>query len=141
MRSFIPFFPALLLASPAVAQDAPPPANPVDLHAAAKALSNPVVQAGIVGVVSALSDIVMNTKIGPLADVSPKVKPDDTLGSLADRRDPGLRAHITRDTQGAVAIAGHAAGDASAMSNNLAATVAKLRAAIDSVKSSTDQAR
>ena len=137
MRNFTLLLPAFLLASPAFAQDAPPPPHPVDLHAAAKALSNPVVQAGIVGVVSALSDIVMDTKIGPLADVSSKVKPDDTLGSVAERRDPGVRARIVRNTQGAVAVAGRAAGDASAMSDNLAVTVDKLRRALDSVKSET----
>jgi hypothetical protein len=138
MRNFILLFPALLLASPAIARDrdAPPPAP--DLHAAAKALSNPVVQAGIVGVVSALSDIVMDTKIGPLADVSPDVKPNDTLGSLAERRDPEVRAGITRGTQGAVAAAGRAAGDASAMSDSLAATLGKLRAALDSVKATAE---
>ncbi len=132
MRSFTLLLPALLLASPAVARDrdAPPP----DLHAAAKALSNPVVQAGIVGVVSALSDIVMDTKIGPLADVSPQVKPNDTLGSLAERRDPGVHDRITRDTRGAVAVAGRAAGDASAMSDNLAVTIDRLRKALVSAK-------
>jgi hypothetical protein len=134
MRSFTLLLPALLLASPAFAQDAPPPPHPVDLHAAAKALSNPVVQAGIAGVVSALSDIVMDTKIGPLADVSPEVKPNDTLGSVAERRDPGVRARIAHNTQGAVAVAGRAAGDASALSDNLTVTVNKLRRAFASAK-------
>ncbi len=137
MRSFTLLFPAFLVASPAFAQDAPLSARPVDLHAAAKALSNPVVQAGIVGVVSALSDIVMDTKIGPLADVSSDVKPNDTLGSVAERRDPGVRARISRNTQGAVVVAGRAAGDASAMSDNLAVTVDRLRRALDSVKTET----
>jgi hypothetical protein len=132
MRRFTLLFPALLLATPAIARDhdAPPP----DLHAAAKALSNPNVQNGIVGVVSALSDIVMDTKIGPLADVSPNIKPNDTLGSVAERRDPGVRARIARDTKGAVVVAGRAAGDASAMSDNLAVTVGKLRKAFDATK-------
>ena len=139
MRTFILLAPALLLATPAMARDrddAPPPSTP-DLHAAARALSNPAVQAGIVGVVSALSDIVMDTKVGPLADVSPEVRPDDTLGSLTERRDPGFRDRMTRNTQGALVAAGRAASGTVAMSDNLAVTVAKLRAAIDSVKTST----
>lgn len=134
MRSFILLFPALLLASPALAQDRDAPSALPDLHAAARALSNPNVQNGIVGVVSALSDIVMDTRIGPLADVSPEVRPNDTLGSLSERRDPGVRARIARNAHGAVVVAGRAAGDASAMSDNLAVTVDRLRKAFASTR-------
>ena len=132
------FLPALLLASPAVAQDrdaAPPAAiGSGDIHAAARALSNPRVQAGVVGIVTALTDIVMDTRIGPMADLSPEVRRDDTLGSLAERRDPGFRARTQAGTAGALAVAGRAATGAAAMSDNLAVTVERLRAVVDGAR-------
>ena len=136
MRKAVLFLPVLLLASPAFAQDRdPPPAAATgsgDLHTAARALSNPRVQAGVVGIVTALTDIVMDTRIGPMADLSPEVRRDDTLGSLTERRDPGFRARTQAGTAGA--LAGRAATGAAAMSDNLAVTVERLRAVVEGVR-------
>lgn len=132
MRSYI-LLPALaLIATPAVARErgAPPPQQPsMDARAAANALNNPMVQRGIVGLVDALTDAVMETRVGPMAAIAPDsdIRPDDTLDSVAARRNPAYRDQIHRDARATVATAGRTAGAAVAMSDELKATTARVR--------------
>jgi len=123
--------PALFLAVPAVAQDRDaPPASGQDLAAAARALSDPQVQRGVAALVGALSDTVMATRVGPLAQVDPSIGPDDTLGSMAERRDPGFHDRMTRNTEVAVGTAGRTVAAATGMAAELNATAERLRQAL-----------
>jgi hypothetical protein len=101
----------------------------MDARAAANALNNPMVQRGIVGLVDALTDAVMETRVGPMAAIAPDsdIRPDDTLDSMAARRNPGYRDQIHRDARATVATAGRTAGAAVAMSDELKATTARVR--------------
>ena len=137
MRKLVLFAAAATLATPALAHDryaSPPPRD--DLRAAARALSDPRAQVGVAALLDSLTNAVMETRVGPLADLAPDsdIRRNDTLDSLERRRDPDYRARLRRATNGAVALAGRAAGDAAAMSNELDATVARLERVIDTYK-------
>lgn len=136
MRSLFVVVPALFLATPAFAQDrdAPPPASGQDLAAAARALSDPQVQRGVAAIVSALSDTVMATRVGPLSQVDRSVRPDDTLGSVAERRDPGFHDRMVRNTQVAVGTAGRTVAAATGMAAELNATAERLRAMVNAAR-------
>lgn len=100
---------------------------------AARRLNDPVVQEGIAGAVSALAGIVLDTRVGPLArytDPRDDIRPNDTLRDIERRRDPHFEARLHDDTRRAVAGAGMVAGDALAMSSELARTAGRLQAAI-----------
>lgn len=130
MRSVLMVLP-LFAASPAFAQDsAPPPVSGRDLAAVAHALSDPQVQRGVAAIVAALSDTVMATRVGPLAKVDPAIRPDDTLGSVAERDDPGLRDRMARGTANAVGTAGNVASATAGMAAELNVTVQRLRQAL-----------
>lgn len=120
--------PLLLAATPALARE--PGAPPMDARTAAKQLNNPLVQGAIAGVVTRLSDALLDTRVGPLAaltDGQDEIAPDDRLGDLAARRDPEYRRHLYERTRGAVATSGRALGAAAAMSDELGRTVARLQ--------------
>ncbi|WP_394652583.1 hypothetical protein [uncultured Sphingomonas sp.] len=100
---------------------------------AARALQDPVAQEGIAAAVSALAGIVLDTRVGPLArytDPRSDIRPNDTLRDIERRRDPHFEARLHDDTRRAVAGAGMVAGDAVAMSGELARTASRLQAAI-----------
>lgn len=100
---------------------------------AARALQNPIVQEGLASVLGNLTGIVLDTRIGPLAryaDPEDDIRPNDTLGSLQRRRDPGFEARMHRDTRRAIGAAGAATEDALAMGAALEDTTARLRAAL-----------
>jgi hypothetical protein len=120
--------PLLLAATPALARE--PGTPPMDARAAARQLNNPLVQGAIAGVVTRLSDAIMDTRLGPLAaltDGADDIAPNDTLGDLAARRDPEYRRHLFERTRGAVATSGRALGAAAAMGDELGRTVARLQ--------------
>lgn len=115
---------AALAAVPAAAQDR-------TLERAADRLSDPVVQEGIAGAVSALAGIVLDTDVGPLAHITGgRIGPHDTLRDVKRREDPGFERRLHRDTRDAVRVAGMAAGDSAAMIGSLAVTADRLRAAL-----------
>lgn len=127
---------AATMATPALAhdRDAPPPRD--DLRDAARVMSDPRAQIGIAAMVDSLTNAVMETRVGPLADLAPDadIRRNDTLDSIQRRSDPYYRERLRHDTIGAVAVAGRAAGDAAAMSDELDATVARLERVIDRYK-------
>jgi hypothetical protein len=132
MRNYILLPVLALIATPALAQDrdsAPAPMPKMDAHAAAKALNNPMVQNGVAGLIDALTDAVMQTRVGPMATLAPdsNIRPNDTLDSMAARRNPNYRNDIHRDAKQTVAAAGRTASAAVAMSDELAATAARVR--------------
>lgn len=136
MRKISLFLLATTMATPAMAhgREAPGPTRH-DLREAARTLNDPRVQAGIAGLVDQLTAAVLDTRVGPLADLAPHadIRPNDTLADIQRRRDPAYRAKLRAGTLGAVAVAGRAAGDAAAMTDEVDAAIVRLRRVIDSV--------
>jgi hypothetical protein len=101
----------------------------MDARAAANALNNPMVQNGVVGLIDALTDAVMETRVGPMAAIAPdsNIRPNDTLDSMAARRNPDYRNEIHRNARHTVAAAGRTASAAVAMSDELKATTERVR--------------
>ncbi len=137
MRKITLFLVAATIATPAFARDrydAPPQRD--DVRATTRALSDPHVQAGVAILLDQLTTAVLDTRVGPLADVAPNsdIRPNDTIGSVEARRDPAFRNKVRMGTFGAVAVAGKAAGDAAAMSDSIDATAARLGRIIDSYR-------
>lgn len=130
MRNYF-LLPVLGLAAiPASAHDRDvPPAPQVDPRAAANALNNPMVQNGIVGMIDALTDAVMETRVGPMATLAPNsdIRPNDTLDSMAARRNPDYRNEVHRTARQTIVQAGRTANAAVAMSDELKATAARIR--------------
>lgn len=132
MRTYI-LLPALaLVATPAVAQDRdgpPAPMPQMSARDAARVLNNPMVQNGLVGLLDALTDAVMETRVGPMAAIAPNsdIRPNDTLDSMAARRNPDYRNQIHRNAKRTVAAAGRSANAAVAMSDELKATTERVR--------------
>ena len=133
MRNYMLLPVLAFAATPALAQDrdAPPPglAPQMDARAAANALNNPMVQNGVVGLIDALTDAVMQTRVGPMAAIAPdaSIRPNDTLDSMAARRNPDYRNEIHRNAKQTVVAAGRTAGATVAMSDELKATTERVR--------------
>lgn len=105
-------------------------------------LSNPTMQAGIAGVVTAFADAVLDTHVGPLAryvDPRDNIRAQDTLGDLVRRDDPGFDQRLRQRTRGALAVAGQGARDGAAISNELGKTVARLRGLLNATAAVLDQ--
>ncbi len=140
MRKITLFALAATMATPALAHDryAPPPRDDSrdDLRDAARVLSDPRAQAGVAVLVDRLASAVLDTRVGPLADLAPDpdIRRNDTLADIQARRDPAYRAKLRRGTVGAMAVAGRAAGDAAAMTDEIDAAVVRLSRVIDSVE-------
>ena len=139
--SLVTFTAALVVASPAMARERAAPG----VDQVARALADPQVQAGVATVLDAFAGAILDTRVGPLAHYSGKVRPDDTLRDLARRDDPAFDRHLQDRTRGAVALAGRTAQDAAAMQKELALTAERLRgllamtsAALDAAGSTTD---
>ncbi|MGI4732285.1 MAG: hypothetical protein ACRYFW_11120 [Janthinobacterium lividum] len=118
-------------ASPAVAQEAAPP-RPTSADAA-RLLANPAAQNLIAQQIASLAGIVLDTKVGPLAaltDPRDGVRPDDTLRSVEQRRDPEFDRHLDEGSRRAVATAGGVVGGALTEEAELRRTAARLRAAL-----------
>ncbi|AQR74552.1 hypothetical protein [Sphingomonas sp. LM7] len=98
---------------------------------AVRRLNDPMVQEGVAMAMSALAGIVLDTKVGPLSRYSDDdIRPSDTLRDVQRRRDPHFEARLHDQTRRAVAGAGIVAGDALAMSGELARTTDRLRDAL-----------
>lgn len=138
---------ALVAATPAVARDRAPEAPAVpsarDLAQLGDTLSNPAVQDTVAAVVDQFAAALLDTRVGPLArysDPRDHVRADDTLGSVIARRDPAYADKLHEQTRQMVKGAGQAAGDAAAMSSELARTTARLRALLDQTRGVLDAA-
>src|SRR3954468_1003678 len=131
MRNYMLLPVLAFAATPALAQDrdTPPPVPQMDARAAANALNNPMVQNGVVGLIDALTDAVMETRVGPMAAIAPdsNIRPNDTLDSMAARRNPDYRNKIHRNARHTVAAAGRTVSAAVAMSDELKATTERVR--------------
>ena len=136
MRKLVLFLAAATLATPALAHDRYAPRPRDDVRDAARVLSDPRAQAGVAALVDSLTDAVMETRVGPVADLAPDsdIRRNDTLADIERRRDPDYRARLRRDTIGAVAVVGRAAGDAAVMGDELDRTVARLERVIDTYR-------
>jgi len=129
MRNYMLLPVLAFAATPALAQDRDAPPPQMNARAAANALNNPMVQNGVVGLIDALTDAVMQTRVGPMAAIAPdsSIRPSDTLDSMAARRNPDYRNEIHRSAKQTVVAAGRTAGAAAAMSDELKATTERVR--------------
>lgn len=132
MRKFLtlPVIALTLVATPALAQQRKPAP---DLDHAAAMLRNPAVQDGLTAVVAQLADAFLQTRVGPLAaltDPRADVRPEDTLGDVVRRDDPAFDRRLRDNTRRTLGQAGAALGRAAALSKELEATAARLRAAL-----------
>ncbi|WP_267383075.1 MULTISPECIES: hypothetical protein [unclassified Sphingomonas] len=121
----------LVIATPAAAQR-PVPRNP-KVADAARLLTSPAAQDLIAAQIASLADIILDTKVGPLAALSdPRddVRPDDTLHSVQRRHDPDYDRHLYERSRHAVATGGAAVGGAMAEAAELRQTADRLRAAL-----------
>ena len=112
-----------LLATPALAQEAPAAPSPATM------LADPATQRTAALAIAGLAGIVLDTRLGPLAglaDPADRVRPDDTLHDVARRRDPAFDRHLYEGSQRAVATAGAMAAEAA----ELKRTADRLRTAL-----------
>ncbi|MEG3088942.1 hypothetical protein [Sphingomonas sp. PB4P5] len=124
--SLATFIAAVAVAAPAAAHERTAPT----VDQVAQALADPQVQASVATVLDAFAGAILDTRVGPLAHYTDKVRPDDTLRDLARRDDPAFDRHLQDRTRGAVALARRTARDAAAMQKELAATAERLRGLI-----------
>lgn len=137
MRKIALFLLAATVTTPALAHDrydAPPPRD--DARSTMRALTDPRVQASVAVLLDQLTTAVLDTRVGPMADLAPNadIRPSDTLGDVQARRDPAFRNKLRMGTVGAVAVAGRAAGDAAAMTDSIDATAARLERIIEAYR-------
>ncbi|SOB78986.1 hypothetical protein SAMN06297144_0315 [Sphingomonas guangdongensis] len=128
MRTLALALPALLLASPAVAQDAAP-----DVARVADRLQDPVMQEGVAAAISALAGIVLDTKVGAFAhavDPETEVARNATLRDLKRRSDPDFERRLRENTRSSVKRAGNAAGDVAMGAQELGRTAGRLARAL-----------
>ena len=133
---------ALVVASQAHAQDHAAPRQ-VTAEQVGEALSNPMVQAGVAGMVGAFADALLDTRVGPLAhytDPRDGIRAQDSLGDLIRRDDPDFDARLQQRTRAAVALTGQAARDAAAMSRELGKTADRLRVLLATTSAALDAA-
>lgn len=125
--------PLLALALPAQARDrTPPPADPTTR--ALGALTDPRVQDGVATMINRFSDVLLDTRVGPMAALTnPRddVRPNDTMRDLAQRNDPAFEAKMRDNTRNTVRTAGRAVGAAGAFTAEMNRTADRLRAVLD----------
>jgi hypothetical protein len=127
MRTLALALPALLLATPAAAQDMP------DVARVADRLQDPVVQEGVAAAISALAGIVLDTRVGAFAhavDPETEVARDATLRDLKRRSDPDFERRLRENTRRSVRRAGNAAGDVAVGAQELGRTADRLARAL-----------
>jgi hypothetical protein len=128
MRTLALALPALLLATPAAAQDAVP-----DVARVADRLQDPVVQEGVAAAISALAGIVLDTRVGAFAhavDPETDIARSATLRDLKRRSDPDVERRLRENTRAGVKRAGNAAGDVAAGAQELGRTADRLARAL-----------
>lgn len=136
----LPF--ALVVASQAHAQDRTAPRQ-VTVEQVGEALSNPMVQAGVAGLVGAFANTLLDTRVGPIAhytDPRDGIREQDSLGDLVRRNDPQFDQRLQQRTRAAVAVAGQVTRDGVAMSRELEKTAARLRDLIAVTSAALDAA-
>lgn len=128
MRTLALALPALLLATPAAAQDAVP-----DVARVADRLQDPVVQEGVAAAISALAGIVLDTRVGAFAhavDPETDVARNATLRDLKRRSDPDFERRLRENTRAGVKRAGNAMGDVALGAQELGRTADRLARAL-----------
>lgn len=127
--------PLLVLAVPAQARDRTPP--PPDRTARAlSALADPRVQGSVVTVIDRLTDVLLDTRVGPIAtfaDPRADVRPNDTARDVLRRDDPAFDAKVRANTRGTVSTIGRAAGAAGAFSTEIDRTTRRLESVLDGI--------
>ena len=132
--------PLLVLAVPAAARDrTPPPPDPT--ARALAALSDPRVQGAMVTVINRFSDVLLDTRVGPIAAIDPRadVRPNDTARDVLRRDDPAFDARLHDRTRGTVTTIGRAAGAANAFSTEIERTTRRLQGVLDGVVPDTQR--
>ena len=126
MRAAFLCLPLLIAASPAVAQHAPLRADDV-----ARLAQSPVAQDAAAALIDQLADIVLDTRVGPVATLlDPRARPDDSLRDLRSRDDPRFEQHLRADTRRAVGTAAAVAGGAAVEAAELRRTADRLQATL-----------
>ncbi|RYD60853.1 MAG: hypothetical protein EOP58_15690 [Sphingomonadales bacterium] len=120
---------ALAFSGQAYAQDRAEP-RPITADQIGDALSNPVVQNGIAGLVAAFADTVLDTRIDPVAHYTDRVRPGDTLGDMVRREDPNFDRNLQNGTRRAVGMAGQLTRDGVVMADEIGKTTDKLQSLI-----------
>lgn len=127
--------PLLVLAVPATARDRTPP--PPDRTARVlSALADPRVQSAAVTVLDRLTDVLLDTRVGPvatLADPRADIRPNDTARDVLRRDDPAFDAKLRNSTRGTVTTIGRAAGAANAFTTEIDRTTRRLESVLDGV--------
>ena len=135
---------ALVAATPAMATGRPPATPQVstrDLAQLGDTLSNPAVQDTVAAVVDQFAAVLLDTRVGPLAqytDPRDRVRPDDTLGKVIERRDPAYADKLHEETRQLVRGAGRAASGTATMSAELARTSERLRVLVAQTRAALD---
>jgi hypothetical protein len=122
-----------LLAALALCAIASPAAAQTREEDAVRALNNPLVQEGAAAMVGNLADILLDTRVGPLArlaDPRDDIRATDTLRDLKRRDDPDFEKRLRADTRRAVAAIGTLSNDALEMRDEYGRTAERLRAAL-----------
>lgn len=134
MRLYLLGLFACTAATPAIAREpAPRPAPQIDAAQVGALLSNPLVQEGLAAVVDRYADALLQTHVGPvaqLADPSSGIRPEDTLADVAARHDPHYADHLHQSAKGAIAATGKAATGVASMTAELQRTTDRLRAVL-----------
>lgn len=131
--------PLLVLAVPAQARDRTPP-PPDSTARVLAALSDPRVQGGVVTVIDRLTNVLLDTRVGPAASfVDPSVRPNDTARDALRRDDPAFDAKLHDRTRSTVTTIGRAAGAANAFSTEIDRTTRRLQGVLDGVVPDTNR--
>jgi hypothetical protein len=129
MRILVPAALLCALSTPAFAQEKPAPDK---AEAVVRAMRNPMMQGAAAAVLGNFADIILDTRVGPVAgyaDPDGRTRAEDTLGDVARRHDPDFDKHLRDGTRRGVAAAATLANDALDMRNELARTGSRLHAA------------
>lgn len=128
MRFSLVAITSLLVATPAWAGAREPERS--DAGRVASVLGDPAERDALARTVDRLADIVLDTRVGPLAalmDERDDVEPGDTLRDVKEREDPDFERRLRGNTRRAVAAAGDAAGAAVTQMAELRRTAERLQ--------------
>lgn len=132
---------ALMTATPAFAADRAHAPSARELAELGATLSNPAVQDTVAAVVDQFAAALLDTRVGPLArytDARDGVRPEDTLGTVMERRDPAFADKLHEQTRQLVRGAARAASDTATMSVEIDRAAERLRALIAQTRRALD---
>lgn len=132
-----------MVATPAMAHEREG-VSPRELAALGDTLSNPAVQDTVAAVVDQFAAALLDTHVGPLArytDPRDRVRAQDTLGRVIERRDPAFVDELHEQTRQVVRGAGRAASDAATVSTELNRASERLLTLVDQTKRALDEPR